>query len=250
VPDQVHQLARTHAKSCPAQARVDRRRLGEPFVQQRERLGVVRPGDPVDDEARRRARVHRRLAPALGELEDRRRRLRVGREAGDDLDELHQRHRIEEVHADEAARQAQLLGERGDRDRRRVRHEDRPRADDLLEVAKESALGVEALDDRLDDDAGLRGVLELRRGGDARSDRLRFGSVEPALGGEAVERRCELGARARRGAFAGVEQADRVPGLRRDLRDSRAHDSGADDEDRRVGTERVGHGAGSGRCRW
>ena len=72
VADQVHQLARPHAKAGAAQARVDRRRLGGALVQQRQRLGVVRAGDAVDDEARRRARVHRRLAPALAELEDRR----------------------------------------------------------------------------------------------------------------------------------------------------------------------------------
>ena len=91
------------------------------LVQQRERLGVVGPGDAVDDEARRRARMHRRLAPALAQLEDRRRHVGVGLQAGDDLDQLHQRHRVEEVHADHAARLLQAVGERGDRDRRRVR---------------------------------------------------------------------------------------------------------------------------------
>jgi len=123
-------------------------------------------------------------------------------------------------------------------------------ADDRLEVAKERALSVDVLDDRLDDDDGASGVGECRRRDDARGDRLRLGGVEPTLGGETVERRRQPGARARGGVLARVEELHRVSGLRRDLRDSGTHDAGANDEDRGVGSERVGHGAGSGGCRW
>ena len=66
--------------------------------------------------------------------------------------------------------------------------------------------------------------------------------LEPALGDQAVERRRELGARCARRAFAGVEQVHRMAGLRRDLRDARTHDAGADHEDRRVAVKIEAHG--------
>ena len=79
LPDQVGQLERTHPEPARlAQQRVDRGRVGDAFLVRAERLAVERPGHPVHDEARRRRRVHRRLAPGGGEVEDARRNCRVG----------------------------------------------------------------------------------------------------------------------------------------------------------------------------
>jgi hypothetical protein len=170
VPDQVHQLARPHAEAGATQAGVDRRRLGRAFQEQGQRLGVVGAGDAVDDEARRRARVHRRLAPALAQVEDRFGHGGVGLQAGDDLDQLHQRHRVEEVHADEAPRQAQPGSQGGDRDRGGVRGQQAVLADARLEVAEQLRLRRRVLDDGLDHQRRAGGLVEARSGAHARGD--------------------------------------------------------------------------------
>ena len=60
-----------------------------------------------------------------------------------------------------------------------------------------------------------------------------FGSrgIELALGRELRERLADLPLRRLRGAHAVVEQLHAMAGLRRDLRDARAHRAGADDAD-------------------
>ena len=77
---------------------------------------------------------------------------------------------------------------------------------------------------------------------------LRLLGVELALGDQAVERLLELGAGRGGGAFARVEQPHRVPGLRRDLGDARAHDAGADDQHRRARSEIDVHPSSLGRA--
>ena len=99
------------------------------------------------------------------------------------------------------------LRERGDRDRRGVRREHAVVADDAFELAEQAALGLEVLDDRLDDEACAGGVVEAFGDGDARGDRLRLGGVEPAFGGQAVERRRELAMAAAAARLARVEAA-------------------------------------------
>ena len=83
------------------------------------------------------ARLRRRLAEILRELDDRARRLVGGLEAADHLDELQHGHRIEEVHADHALRPRRDRAERGDRDRRRVRREHRARRQHLVRAAED-----------------------------------------------------------------------------------------------------------------
>ncbi len=59
-------------------------------------------------------------------------------------------------------------------------------------------------------------------------------STTTALGHEAVQRGGQLRLRLRGSACARVEKLHRVPGLRRHLRDARAHDAGADHGHRRA----------------
>ena len=76
--------------------------------------------------------------------------------AADQLDERHDGHRAEEVHAHEAG--TARLGDRGseavDRDRARVRGEDRRGGRLGVETPPEVRLDVEVLEDRLDDEIG------------------------------------------------------------------------------------------------
>jgi hypothetical protein len=97
-------------------------------------------------------------------LSDRERRLDrvVRRELGaDDLDERHQRRRVEEVHADDAARCRDGCGDLRHGQRRRVRREDRVRPDDALQLGEELELGAEVLHDRLDDEVAVGEVRQV-----------------------------------------------------------------------------------------
>ena len=80
--------------------------------------------------------------------------LRAG--ALHDFHQLHLRHGIEEMNADQAARFAQLLGEHLDLDARGVGGEYRARLELGLELGIQRALGIDVLEDGLDDDVGMR----------------------------------------------------------------------------------------------
>ncbi len=145
------------------------------------------------------------------------------------------------MHADDATRELEPRGERRDRQRGRVRCEDRRRRDDLLELPQQRALLGEILDDRLDDEAGAYAVAERVDRDDARIRRLGLRLVELALRGEPGQRLRDRGARLLGGPEPRVEEPHRMSGLRGDLRDAAAHRAGADDGDRRVACQRGRH---------
>ena len=156
-------------------------------------------------------------------------------EPGDDLDQLHQRHRVEEVHADEPAGCSRPLASAVIEIDEVLVASTRPRADHGLELAEERALGIEVLDDRLDDQAARAPASSSAPRGAIRPAwrRLRRASSLP-LAARPSSVAPSLCARLLRGAVARVEQLHGVAGLRRHLGDASAHDAGADDEDRSV----------------
>ena len=98
---------------------------------------------------------------AMGSLPSARRERRDGRdrrvgrrEAAHDLDELHDGHGVEEMQAREAVGPLRCGGHLGDRQRRRVRAEDRVRPAERVERLVDLALDAEVLDDGLDDEIG------------------------------------------------------------------------------------------------
>ncbi len=81
------------------------------------------------------------------------------------LDDLHQRHqggRVEEMHADDPLGSGDCGCDLGDGERRRVGRQNRIRSDDPFELREERVLGVELLDDRLDDEVTVRQRGKLR----------------------------------------------------------------------------------------
>ena len=76
----------------------------------------------------------------------------------DDLDELQVARRVEEVRAEPVPPEivAASLGERRDRNARRVRRDDRARPADGVDALEQRALDVELLDDGFDDPVGVR----------------------------------------------------------------------------------------------
>ena len=175
------------------------------------------------------------LPSSAARLADRRLGLVVGRAAADELDQRHDRHRAEEVHADEPgrARLADGRGERVDRDRRRVRGEDRGRPGRCRRGRAHSvALDVEVLEHRLDHEVGVarrRRGRRSRRGARAsrRAPRRGAGPSRPRARG------CRRSGRGRpRPAPGPARTGSTVLADRRvDLRDAVAHQPGAGDED-------------------
>jgi hypothetical protein len=83
------------------------------------------------------------------------------------------------MHADEARTplRGDSLGQLVDRDRARVRGEDRAGRSEPIDLAPEDALDLEVLEDRLDDEAGSGSTIRVGR------------RLDPLQGGVAVLRR-------------------------------------------------------------
>jgi hypothetical protein len=181
--------------------------------------------------------MDRRLAPRRRRRVDRIGDAAIGGEPAHDLDQRQHRRRIEEMHAHDARRVGKTGGQRGDRQRRRIRREDRVLGHDHLELAKQRAFRVEVFDDHFDDERGAHAITERVHRQDAVDGRARVIVAELVLGNERVERSSDLASRIVRGAHPRVEKPDGMPRSGRDLRDARAHGARADDRDRRVARE-------------
>ena len=83
-------------------------------------------------------------------------RLGRGARAADDLDDLDELRRVEEVETGEALGPLQLAAHLVDRERRRVRGQDRVGRRELLGPREDRALRLDLLDDGLDDEARRR----------------------------------------------------------------------------------------------
>ena len=118
---------------------------------QRDRGEEIGEEQAVNDEARDVGHDHRGLAEPLAERDRPRARLRAGLLREGELDELHLRHRVEDVQTDEALGRPAGAGELRDRERRGRRPEQRFIVGDLCELTPQRGLGVEVLDDGLDD---------------------------------------------------------------------------------------------------
>ena len=248
VADQVHQLERTHAESAAVtQHGVQRCHIGGLLKQQAQGFGVVRPGDAIDDEAGRRFRVHRALAPAFSGGVDRVRDLAPGRQALDHFDQRHQRHRVKEMHADQAFRVRELRADRRHRDRRGIGGQDAALADDAFEFGEQGALGIQVLDDGLDHEDGAGGFLQRPDRLEALARQVGFDRAHAALldqfGVGLADAVDGLGG----GVRTGIEQQHLVAGGGRDLRDAGAHGAAADDGDRAAREDGV-HGHSPLKC--
>jgi hypothetical protein len=118
-----------------------------------------------------------------------------------------------------------------DRDRRRVRGEDRPRLGDPVQLREQLALDVEFLDHRLHDEIRRGHVREVPRELDALQRGRAVGGRELALLRELAQAAVDLGAGALEGGAVHVAEHDGVTGLREHLGDAVAHRARADDGD-------------------
>src|SRR5450830_259205 len=101
-----------------------------------------------------------RLAERAREFRDARDRVVGGLDRPDHLHELHDGNRVEEVQPGKAIGPLRPGRYFRDRERRRVRAEDRLRPADPVERAIDLALRLEILDDGLDDEIGGRDFFE------------------------------------------------------------------------------------------
>ena len=106
---------------------------------------------------------HAALAELPRDVPRGRERRVVGRRRPHDLDERQHGDRVEEVQADDALGVREARRHRGDRERRRVRHEQALGRDDLLERAEHLLLDGELLEHRLEDEVAARVGVGARR---------------------------------------------------------------------------------------
>ena len=225
-PDQVGERERPHRmREAELRDRVDRLRLGDALHQRVGGLVDERHQDAVRDEAGEVARLGGRLAEFLARaatiaaaVSSEVWRPRI------DLDELQHRHRVEEVHADDAVRPPGRRGQRRDRDRGRVRGEDRLVREELVGAPEHVLLHGRVLDDRLDQQVGRRRGRRPARC--ARAPRPGPGRPSRRAASRLFSHRREPAVD--RPRAASWSETRRPSG--HDLRDAAAHLAGADDE--------------------
>ena len=206
VTDHVHQLERPHAEAAGlAQHGVEGRVVGGALLCQAQRLGVVGAGDAIDDEARRRFRMHRGLAPGGGSGEQRFGDGVVGGQPGNDLDQRHQRRRVEEMEAGEAFGMPEHGADGGHRDRRGVGAKNAGGGDEGFEARVELPLGLKVLDDRLDHQRAAGQFGEFRHRHQPGARRCGFCRGQPALRGHFRKLAADAFDRAHRGIGPGIE---------------------------------------------
>ena len=152
-----------------------------PVADLREDLRHSVQADVIADEVRRVLREHDALAePVIGEVRDGvdDRLLRLRRR--NDLEQAQVARRVEEVRAEPVAAEivAASLSERGDRNARRVRADDRSRPARGVDLLEQRALDVEPLDDGLDDPVASREASQAGVEAGGRDQRPRVGSEE------------------------------------------------------------------------
>jgi len=121
-----------------------------------------------------------------------------------------------------------------------VAGEDAVLADDVFQGAEQVALGLQLLDDGLDDD--LTGREGFQGGGRLDPGRCGIGCVlrDPALQRQPGQRRGDGAPRLDGGPRREIEEQDANAGLGGDLRDAAPHGAGAGDAERQVGGLDVG----------
>ena len=145
---------------------------------------------------------------------------------GAEVDERHHRHRIEEVHADHPVRPARRGGKRGDRDRGRVRGQDRLGWEYRVRLAEDLLLHGLVLHDRLDHEVGRDDPLDRR---DAAENV--FESDVGALGSKPLEALPHCGQTLIHRSGSGIVKRHAPSGCGQHLGDAAAHLTRADDED-------------------
>ena len=140
-----------------------------------------------------------------------------------DFDELHHRRRIEEVQAGNAAAGLAHGHHRGDGERRGVAHQDAVLGDDAFELLEQIDLGVEILDDGLDDQITVLERFEFVGEVDAAHDAVLVVLGDFLLGDELPEALVQLAGRLVRGTGRCLDGDDLKTGLSCDLHDAQAH---------------------------
>ena len=223
--------------------------IADPGLDERVRLADERVLQAVGDEARRVAlEADRRLARGAAPGDELLHRGRRGRRRGDDLDELDELGRVEPVQRREAARVAQGLAQRGERERGGVRREQRVRRRGRLRTPEHLGLDREILDDRLHDERSARdGLVAVGHQLDPRAGGAGRVAGQPAVGDQRVEAGGEPPPRAVARRLPARVDADERAREREGQGDAAPHRAGAEHADSRRG---LAHGQNprSSRC--
>ena len=163
----------------------------EPRLEHPDRREHVGHEQEVHDEAGAVLRADDPLAEPTGdELLHSVRRVLARHDRRDELDQVLHRHRVEEVEPEHVLGTAGRHRELHDRDRRRVRRQDRVVVafEDLVDVREQIELLVERLDDGLDDELTVAEVAEVGGERDPAEHRVTAGGVHLVATDRAAER--------------------------------------------------------------
>ena len=222
-PDAVGQFYRPHGHAKVHGSLVD---VGKrhTFLGQRHRLAHVRREYAVDHEPWRTEALERELADAFSERKADIHRGLVGVGTANHLDQRQHRDRIEEMQADESfwfiEHGAQFL----EPNTRRIRRQQCARFHFGLQLAVERLLGLEILEDSLDDQIGLGGTVSTDIGPQPGRGFGSLGVVANSFReqfGGALQCRIDV-------LLLTVLQCHRVPAQRAPGRDIAAHHARAD----------------------
>ena len=147
---------------------VHRLRRGHAFHHRIHRLIEQRHQHAVRHESRRIVHFHWCLLQLLRQRLHRRIGLVRSRQPANHLNQLHHRHRIEEVHPDHLVRTLGHRRQLRDRDRRRIRRQNHLRPAEVVQVAEELRLDLDALARRLDHEVAPRQPHPIHRRRNAR----------------------------------------------------------------------------------
>ena len=233
--DEVGQLQRTHAKAAKiAHRAIDDSRPSDAILKNPERFQVVGPRNVVDNKPRDVRSPGHDLTPPLcdrrGPIDD----PRLRPFTRNNLDELHKRRRVEEVHANRAMSLTDGLAQPAHRQRRCVRGNDRIVRQPLNNLGQHSSLGIEILDHSLDNKATRAQVRRGSRRPQPRCRRIRLAARQSPLLHEPIETPPDPINRGLNSRLVDIQELDRPPTGRSNLRNAGAHRPGAEDEKRAI----------------
>src|SRR5215467_15874185 len=207
---------------------IDVLQRGEAAFVDTDGIEEIRHEQPVDDEGggvlREDGHLPHCLHPLVGTLHG----GVVGEDGAHYLDQLHQRHGIEEVQAQHLSGPLGGGGHGGDVARGGVGREKRMGPADGVELGEGLVLERLALGDHLDDEIAVLEVFQMRRAPEP-AHRLVLGPrFDPGLGDQAFQRFLDSAQALVEEGLIRLDHQGGEAGLRRHLRDARAHEPAAD----------------------
>ncbi len=185
----------------------------------------------VDQKAGRIRRDRGEMPSLFGQLDQPLDHLRIAALAAHHFHQLHQRHRVEEMKTGHPLRAAAGRGDPRDRQRRGIGRQHRVLGDQRLQLDEQRLLGLEVLDDGLDQQVATGQLLQGRSRLHARQGGIEFFGAQAALGQTALQQLAIETQRLGDRLAARVVEPHLFASAGKQLSDAPPHGAGTDDSD-------------------